>query len=187
MIEINREKWILIAGLTLLIFAALTAHASALTISSKDTVSIAAKDSKDATTWNSLASGDVGSYTLSKVSTLKFILTSEKEKVEPVVQVWPSSDIVIKANYAGGDAQIVQVGKDKIEGYYTYGKSGAYPWGIYWCVSDINGKPMLVYAEFSKRSVWYAPIGSETVESLMAALNKGELPDISIITKVVGA
>lgn len=29
MIEINREKWILIAGLTLLIFAALTAHASA--------------------------------------------------------------------------------------------------------------------------------------------------------------
>lgn len=173
--------------LIVIIFAAFTAHAGAITISSTDTVSIATKDSKDATTWNSLASGDVGSYTLSKVSTLKFILTSEKEKVEPVVQVWPSSDIVIKANYAGGDAQIVQVGKDKIEAYYTYGKSSTYPWGVYWSIHDLNGKPMIVFSEFSKRSVWFSPISSEQVDEITAILNKGEIPDVTLVQKAVGA
>ena len=173
--------------LAVIIIAALTAHAGAIMISSTDTVSIATKDSKDATTWNSLASGDVGSYTLSKVSTLKFILTSEKEKVEPVVQVWPSSDIVIKANYAGGDAQIVQVGKDRIEGYYTYGKSNTYPWAIYWCIHDLNGKPVIVFSEFSKRSVWYSPISSDKVDEITVILNKGEIPDITLVQKAAGA
>jgi hypothetical protein len=173
--------------LALLIIAAFTAHAGALTVTSKDSVSISIKDSKDATAWNTLASGDMGSYTLSKVSTLKFILTSEKEKVEPVVQVWPSSDIVIKANYAGGDAQIVQVGKGKIEGYYSYGKSSAYPWGIYWCIHDVGGKPVIIFSEFSKRSVWYSPVSSDTVEEIAAILNKGDIPDITLIQKAAGA
>ena len=173
--------------LALLIIAAFTAHAGALTISSTDTVSISTKDSKGATNWNSLASGDVGSYTLSKVSTLKFILTSEKERVEPVVQVWPSSDIVIKANYAGGDTQTVQYDKNKIEGYYSYGKSSTYPWGIYWCIHDLNGKPVIVFSEFSKRSVWFSPISSDNIEEITAILNKGEIPDISLIQKAVGA
>ena len=173
--------------LIVLIVAAFTAHAGALTITSKDTVTIATKDVKDATTWNSLASGDVESYTLSKVSTLKFILTSEKERVEPVVQVWPSSDIVIKANYAGGDTQTVQYDKNKIEGYYSYGKSSRYPWGIYWCIHDLNGKPMIVFSEFSKRSVWFSPISSEQVSEITAILNKGEIPDITLVQKAAGA
>lgn len=179
----------LITGVFLLVvvIAALTAHAGAITISSKDNVSIATKEAKDATTWNNLASGDLGSYTLSKVSSLKFILTSEKEKVEPVVQVWPGSDLIVSANYVGGDADIVQVGKDRIEGYYTYGKSSAYPWGIYWSIHDINGKPVLVYSEFSGKKTWYNPISQKTIDSLNAAIERGELPDISIVQAAVGA
>lgn len=169
------------------IFAALTAQAGAITITSKDTVAISTKDAKDATTWEKLEAGSVGSVTLSKPTTAKLTLTSGKEKVEPVVQLNPGADLVVSANYAGGDADIVQVGKDRIEGYYTYGKSSAYPWGIYWSIYDVSGKPILILSEFSKRSVWYAPISSENVEEIQGILGNGEMPDISLLQKVVGA
>jgi hypothetical protein len=105
-----------------------------------------------------------------------------------VVQVWPStSKVVVKPNYAGSEVDVVLVGTDRIEGYYSYGKSSTYPWGIYWCVHDIGGKPMVVYSEFSGRKVWYTPIGTTTVDSLTAILEKGKLPDISIIQAAVGA
>lgn len=180
-------KWLTLAFLALLIFAALTAHAGALTISSSDTVEVATKDSKDATTWEKLEAGSIGSVELAKPTAMRITLTAEKEKVEPVVQVNPGADLVVKANYAGGDIDYVQVGKDKIEGYSTYGKSSTYPWGIYWCIHDIGGKPMLVYAEFSGRKVWYAPVGQKTIDSLTATLEKGEMPDIAIIQAAVGA
>lgn len=181
---INKEKWILVAFLTLLLFAALTAHAGALTISSSDTVELS---TKGASGWDKLSSGDLSTKAITKAEPVKITLTSGKEKVEPIIQMNPGADLVISANYAGGDVDVVQVGKDRIEGYYTYGKSSTYPWGIYWCVNDIGGKPMLVYSEFSKRSVWYAPIGQKTIDGLVASLGKGELPDISIIQAAVGA
>lgn len=187
MMVTKKEKWILILFLTLMIFAALTAHATAITITSKDNVSIETKDAKDATTWEKIESGSIGSVTLAKATSVKLTLTNEKEKIEPVIQLNPGADILVSANYQGGDANIVQVGKGRIEGYYTYGKSSHYPWGIYWCINDINGKPVLILSEFSKRSVWYAPISSESVEEIRAILNKGEMPDISLLQKVVGA
>lgn len=187
MIEINREKWILVGALTLLIFAALTAHAGALTITSRDTVSISTKDAKDATTWASVETGDIQSTSLFGAVTVKLTLTSEKQKIEPIVQVNPGANLVVQANYVGGDAQIVQVGKNKIEGYYSYGKSSTYPWGIYWCIHDVGGKPMIVFSEFSKRSVWYSPISSNSVEEIAAILNKGTIPDITLVQKAAGA
>ena len=173
--------------LIILIIAAFTAHAGALTITSKDTVSIATKDAKDATTWASVETGDIQSTSLFGAVTVKLTLTSEKEKIEPIVQINPGSDLVVAANYIGGDAQIVQVGKDRIEGYYTYGKSSTYPWGVYWSIHDLNGKPMIVFSEFSKRSVWFSPISSEQVDEITAILNKGEIPDIVTIQKAAGA
>ena len=182
----SREHWITGAFLVLLIVAAFTAHAGAITISSKDTVEISTKDTKDATTWEKLESGSVGSVTLTKATSVKLTLTLEKEKVEPVVQVWPGADLVVSANYAGGDADVVQVGKERIEGYYSYGKSTIYPWGFYWCI-HLGEKPMLVYSEFSGKKTWYNPISQKTIDSLNAAIEKGELPDISIIQAAVGA
>lgn len=177
-------KWLTLAFLALLIFAALTAHAGALTISSSDSVEVS---TKSVSGWDKLSSGGLSTKTITKAEPVKLTITSEKEKVEPVVQVNPGADLVVKANYAGGDIDYVQVGKDKIEGYSTYGKSSTYPWGIYWCIHDIGGKPMLVYAEFSGRKVWYAPVGQKTIGALTASLEKGELPDISIIQAAVGA
>lgn len=189
MIEINREKWILVGALTLLIFAALTAHAGALTITSKDTVTIATKDSKDAVTWVDLAQGDIASVSFTSAQTVKISVVGalKDQKVEPIVQVNPGASLVMEGNYAGGDAQIVQVGKDKIEGYYSYGKSSAYPWGIYWCIHDVGGKPMIVFSEFSKRSVWFSPISSDKVDEIAGILNKGEVPDLSLIQEAAGA
>lgn len=181
-------KWLTLAFLALLIFAALTAHAGALTITSSDSVEVATKDSKDATTWAKLEGGSIGSVELAKPTAVKITLTAEKEKVEPVVQVWPAADsLVVQANYAGGEVDVALVGKSRIEAYYSYGKSSTYPWGVYWCVNDIGGKPMLVYSEFAGRKVWYAPVGQKTVDMLTASLDKGELPDISIIHAAVGA
>lgn len=177
-------KWLTLAFLALLIFAALTAHAGALTISSSDSVEVS---TKSVSGWDKLASGDISAKTVTRAEPVKLTLTNEKEKLEPVVQVNPGADLVVKANYAGGDVDLVQVAKDKIEGYSTYGKSSSHPWGIYWCIHDIGGKPMLVYAEFSGRKVWYAPVGKKTIDSLTATLDKGELPDITVIQAAVGA
>lgn len=176
--------------LIILIIAAFTAHAGALTITSKDTVSIATKDAKDATSWQKLESGDVATIAFTKPEAVKLTLSSavdEKQKVEPVVQINPGASLVMEGNYAGGDAEIVQVGKDKIEGYYSYGKSSTYPWGIYWCIHDVGGKPVIVFSEFSKRSVWYSPISSDKVEEIAAILNKGDIPDIKMIQEAAGA
>lgn len=173
--------------LIVLIIAAFTAHAGALTISSKDTVSIATKDAKDTNTWNNLASGDITSVKFTEPKAVKLSISSDKEKIEPVILLNPDSDLVVQANYAGGDAQIVQVGKDKIEGYYSYGKSSAYPWGVYWCIHEVGGKPVIVFSEFSKRSVWFSPISSDKVGEITATLNKGELPDIILLQEAAGA
>jgi hypothetical protein len=174
--------------LIVVVIAAITAHAGALAISSSDSVEVATKDSKDATTWAKLEDGSIGSVELAKPTAVKLTLTAEKEKVEPVVQVWPAADsLVVQANYAGGEVDVALVGKSRIEAYYSYGKSSTYPWGIYWCVNDVGGKPMLVYSEFSGRKVWYAPIGQKTVDTLTATLEKGELPGIEIIREAVGA
>jgi hypothetical protein len=183
-------RWITIAFLVVLAIAAFTAHAGALTISSSDTVEVSTKDSKDATTWEKMQAGDVASVTLAKPTTIKLTVTGamENDKVEPVVQVWPStSKVVVKPNYAGSEVDVVLVGTDRIEGYYSYGKSATYPWGFYWCIHDINGKPFVVYSEFSGRRVWYNFIGQKSVDELTATLEKGELPDISIIQAAVGA
>lgn len=178
------DKWVTLGFLMLLVFAALTAHAGALTITTSDTVEIS---TKSVSGWDKLASGDISAKTVTKAEPVKLTLTNEKEKLESVVQVNPGADLVVKANYAGGDVDLVQTSKDKIEGYSTYGKSSTYPWGIYWCVHDIGGKPMLVYAEFSGRKVWYAPVGQKTIDTLIATLEKGEIPDITIIQAAVGA
>jgi len=180
----KEERWSLIIFISLLIIAALTAHAGALTITTSDTVEIS---TKSVSGWDKLASGDISAKTVTKAEPVKLTLTNKKEKVEPIVQVNPGADLVVKANYAGGDVDLVQTSKDKIEGYSTYGKSSTYPWGIYWCVHDIGGKPMLVYAEYSGRKVWYAPIGKKTIDALTATLEKGEIPDITIIQAAVGA
>ena len=178
-------KWLTLAFLALIAIAALTAHAGALTITSSDSVEVS---TKSVSGWDKLSSGDLSAKTITKAEPVKLTITSEKEKVEPVVQVWPDADrVVVKANYAGGDVEYVQASKDKIEGYSTYGKSSTYPWGIYWCIHDIGGKPMLVYAEFSGRKVWYAPVEQKTIDTLIATLDKGELPDITIIQAAVGA
>jgi hypothetical protein len=175
--------------LALLIFAAFTAHAGALTISSKDTVNIATKDAKDAVTWVDLSQGDIASVSFTSAQTVKISVVGalKDQKIEPVVQINPGASLVVSANYAGGDAQIVQVGKNKIEGYYSYGKSSTYPWGIYWCIHDVGGKPVIIFSEFSKRSVWYSPVSSDTVEEIAAILNKGDIPDITLIQKAAGA
>jgi len=181
-------KWVTLTLVALVLIAALTAHAGALTITSSDTVEVSTKDSKDATTWAKLEDGSIGSVELAKPTAVKLTLTAEKEKVEPVVQVWPAADsLVVQANYAGGEVDVALVGKSRIEAYYSYGKSSTYPWGIYWCVNDIGGKPVLVYSEFSGRKVWFAPVGQKTIDTLTASLDKGELPDISLILAAVGA
>lgn len=181
------ERFAVVLLLSLLIIAALTAHAGALTITTSDSVEVATKDSKDATTWAKLEEGSIGSVELAKPTAVKLTLTAEKEKVEPVVQVWPAADsLVVQANYAGGEVDVALVGKSRIEAYYSYGKSSTYPWGIYWCVNDIGGKPMLVYSEFAGRKVWFAPVGQKTVDTLTTSLEKGELPDLSIIHAAVG-
>lgn len=180
-------KWLTLAFLALLIFAALTAHAAALTISSKDTVEIAMLVDMNKTNWEKMETGDIADVRIDKPTIAKITLTSEKQKIEPVVQINPGASLVVSANYAGGDADIVQVGKDKIEGYYSYGKSSTYPWGIYWCIHDVGGKPMIVFSEFSKRSVWYSPISSDQVEEITGILNNGEIPDVITIQKAAGA
>lgn len=180
----SRTHWITGAFLVLLIVAAFTAHAGALTITTSDTVELS---TKGASGWDKLSSGDLSTKAITKAEPVKITLTSGKEKVEPIIQMNPGADLVISANYVGGDVDVVQVGKDRIEGYYTYGKSNTYPWGIYWCIHDIGGKPMIVFSEFSKRSVWYSPISSNSVEEIAAILNKGTIPDISIIQAAVGA
>jgi len=183
----NSRHWVTAAFLVLLFIAALTAHTAALTITTSDTVEISTKDSKDATTWEKMQTGDVASVELVKPTAVKLTITgAEKEKVEPVVLIQPGMDLVVKANYEGSEVDVVQVGKASIEGYYSYGKSSLYPWGIYWCIHDIGGKPVLVYSEFSGRKVWYAPIGTKIVDALTTTLEKGELPDISIIQEAVG-
>jgi hypothetical protein len=176
--------------LALLIIAAFTAHAGALTVTSKDTVDISILIDMNKSSWEKMESGDVATVEIAKPTTAKISLSSvvdAKKKVEPVVQINPGASLVVEANYAGGDAQFVQVGKNKIEGYYSYGKSSAYPWGIYWCIHDVGGKPMIVFSEFSKRSVWYSPVSSDTVEEIAAILNKGDIPDITLIQKAAGA
>ena len=177
--------------LALLIIAAFTAHAGALTISSsKDAVNIATKDAKDSTAWQKLEIGGIAGMAFTEPEAVRITLTStadEKQKIEPIVQLNPGASLVVEGNYAGGDAQIVQVGKDKIEGYYSYGKSSPYPWGIYWCIHDVGGKPVIIFSEFSKRSVWYSPVSSDTVEEIAAILNKGDIPDITLIQKAAGA
>jgi hypothetical protein len=182
-------KWITVVFLVLLFIAALTAHTAALTITTSDTVEISTKDSKDATTWEKMQTGDVASVELAKPTAVKLLITgaTEKEQVEPVVQVQPGMDLVIKADYAASEISVVQIGKDRIEGYYSYGKSSTYPWGFYWCIHDIGGKPFVVYSEFSGQKVWYNYIGQKSVDALTAILERGELPDISIIQAAVGA
>lgn len=177
-------KWLTLAFLALLIIAALTAHAGALTITSSDTVEVS---TKGAIGWDTLKSGDISAKTVARAEPVKLTLTNEKNKVEPVVQVTPGADLVVRANYAGGTVDYVQMSKDTIEGYSTYGRSSVYPWGIYWCVHDVGGKPMLVYAEFSGRKVWCVPVGQKVIDALTATLEKGEIPDIFIIQMAVGA
>jgi hypothetical protein len=178
------SSWVFVV---IVVIAAFTAHAAALTISSSDTVEVSTKDSKDATTWEKMQAGDVATVTLAKPTSVKLTITSEKEKIEPVVQVQPGMDLVVGADYKASEISVVQVGKDRIEGYYSYGKSSTYPWGFYWCIHDIGGKPFVVYSEFSGRKVWYNFIGQKSVDALTATLERGELPDISIIQAAVGA
>lgn len=172
--------WIFVV---IVIIAAFTAHAAALTISTSDTVEIS---TKSGTGWDKLSSGDLSAKTITKAEPVKLTLTSEKEKLEPVLQINPDASLLVKANYQGKEISIVQASKTRIEGYYSYGKSTTYPWGFYWCV-HLGEKPMLIYSEFSKRSTWYNPISQKTIDSLNAAIEKGELPDISIIQAAVGA
>lgn len=176
--------------LVLLIISVFTAHTMALSVLSLDKVDISILIDMNKSSWEKMESGDVATVEIAKPTTAKISLSSvvdAKKKVEPVVQINPGASLVVEGNYAGGDSQIVQVGKDKIEGYYSYGKSSAYPWGIYWCIHDISGKPMIVFSEFSKRSVWYSPISSAQVEEIAAILNKGTIPDITLIQKAAGA
>lgn len=183
------DKWVTLGFLMLLFFAALTAHTGALTITSSDTVSVSTKDTKGTTSWTALAAGDIASVELAKPTAVKLTLTSAtdaKQKVEPVIQVNTDADLVVQADYAAKEIRVVQVGKDRIEGYYSYGKSSTYPWGFYWCV-HLGEKPLMVYSEFSGRKVWYNYVGQKTVDTLTATIEKGELPDISIIQAAVGA
>jgi (2Fe-2S) ferredoxin len=46
---------------------------------------------------------------------------------------------------------------------------------------------VIIFSEFSKRSVWYSPVSSDTVEEIAAILNKGDIPDITMIQKAAGA
>lgn len=46
---------------------------------------------------------------------------------------------------------------------------------------------MIVFSEFSKRSVWYSPISSDKAEEIAAILNKGDIPDITLIQEAAGA
>ena len=126
--------------------------------------------------YDTVVSGDISGVKTLKISFAKSDVTYQ----------YRNADVIIFDSQES-NTDIVQYSFDYIEGYYTYGKSSTYPWGIYWCIHDIGGKPMLVYAEFSGRKVWYAPVGQKTVDMLTASLDKGELPDISIIHAAVGA
>jgi hypothetical protein len=185
----KQDRFVHVLFLSVVVIAAITAHAGALTITTKDTVSIATKSMINPTTWVDLAQGDIAGVSFTAAQTVKIGLVGalKDQKVEPIVQINPGASLVVSANHAGGDAEIVQVGKDKIEGYYSYGKSSTYPWGIYWCIHDIGGKPMIVFSEFSKRSVWYSPISSDKAEEIAAILNKGDIPDITLIQEAAGA
>jgi len=178
----NRTHWITVGFLVVVIFAAFTAHVGAITISSKDTVEIS---TKSASGWDKLSSGDLSAKTITNAEPVKITITSGKEKVEPILQLNPSASLVVKANYQGKEISIVQASKTRIEGYYSYGKSITYPWGFYWCV-HLGEKPMLIYSEFSGKKTWYNPISQKTIDSLNTAIEKGELPDISIIQAAVG-
>ena len=169
--------------LIILIIAAFTAHAGALTISSSDTIELSTKSSSG---WDKLSSGDISTKTITKAEPVKLTFTSGKEKLEPVIQINPDASLLVKADYTAKEVFVVQASKSRIEGYYSYGKSTTYPWGFYWCV-HLGEKPMLIYSEFSKRSTWYNPISQKTIDSLNAAIGKGELPDITIIQQAVGA
>lgn len=174
------SRWVV---LVVLLIAALTAHAAALTITTSDTVELSTKGESG---WDKLSSGDISTKTVTKAEPVKLTFTGEKEKLEPILQLNPSASLVVKADYAAKEVSVVQVSKSRIEGYYSYGKSTTYPWGFYWCV-HLGERPMLIYSEFSKRSTWYNPISQKTIDSLNAAIEKGELPDISIIQEAVGA
>ena len=161
---------------------------SALTITSVDTVDVSTKDSKNSTSWDKVESGNLVDLNILKPTSVKLTVSDSlaKEKVEPIIQVSSDSDILVKADEKYETVNIIISDKSRIEGYYTYGKNNTYPWGIYWCIHNIGEKPILVYSEFSGRKVWYAPVGTKAVESLTATLEKGELPDISIIQEAVG-
>jgi len=178
-----RRHWVTAAFLALLIIAALTAHTAALTITTSDTVELSTKGESG---WDKLSSGDLSTKTITKAEPVKLTFTSEKEKLEPILQLNPSASLLVKANYQGKEISIVQASKSRIEGYYSYGKSTTYPWGFYWCV-HLGERPMLIYSEFSKRSTWYNPVSQKTIDNLNAAIDRGVLPDISIIQAAVGA
>lgn len=167
----------------------LVVYSNALTITSVDNVDISTKDSKNATSWDKLESGSIADLSITKPTSIKLTVSDpmEKEKIESIIQISSNPDIIVKADEKYETVNVISIEKDRIEAYYSYGKSSTYPWGIYWCVNDIGGKPVLIYSEFSGRKVWFAPIGQKTIDTLTASLEKGELPDITVIQAAVGA
>jgi hypothetical protein len=180
---IDFEKWVTVGFFSLLILAALTAHGGALSITSSDTVGLSTRAGD---TWSKLESGDIAGTALMVPTAVKLTVSQEKETLEPIIQILPGADLVVAADYSGRTVDVVQVRSDRIEGYYSYGKSNTYPWGFYWCVYDLKGKPFVVYSEFSTRSVWYNYISAENVGKLNDAINMGACPDIGIIQRMVG-
>lgn len=160
----------------LIILVVIFAHVGAFNIFSADKEDISILVDANKFTWEKIRDDSI----VSKVSSVK--LSDNK-----ILQVSPDSKLYISKDTDKNTVSYANKFSDRIEGYYSYGKSSAYPWGIYWCIHDLNGKPMIVFSEFSKRSVWFSPISSDKVGEITATLNKGELPDIILLQEAAGA
>lgn len=105
------------------------------------------------------------------------IVFKSGKEVSSRVQVLPYVDIVANVNQGDKTISFVQYKKGYYEGYYSYGRSSSFPWGIYWRIETKDY--LFIYADFQKRSTYVIPIGKEQFEKVFyTPISSGKLPSV---------
>jgi len=111
------------------------------------------------------------------LQTVKLELTKDLKTETKTVQMYPASSFLISSDFAGSTA-IMQTstkeGYPLLEVYYGYQKSLFEPWQYYFRIEKIDkNNAYVIYADFSKRSVWLGSIQRSTYDTIISS---GKIP-----------
>ena len=105
--------------------------------------------------------------------TVKLELTKDAKMETKTIQMYPGASFLISSDFAG-TTNIMQTstkeGYPLLEVYYGYQKSRFEPWQYYFRIEKIDkDNAYVIYADFSKKSVWLGTIPRSIYETIMSS------------------